>query len=301
MGLDDGSVAAPLEMAEDDGEPTGASSLRAAGPSGSGEPLGPSLHLPHVHAVEPVPNLTAAREALAQLDPADPLWVEWQHRIAVTVMGQAEGSSLDELRAAAEAPSAAGYAHMDDLRLDYGAAALEAGHASEGQQQLLALIRHHPMSPAIPHAYAAFADHVFEDGDGAHAAQLYEKLTAFGDPAVDAYAAYRIGWCHLRAPSGDEARALEQLVEAVHLAHDLEGAWARRLESAALSDAALAYAEVGEPAEARSFFAFITHGSDTGPDDALRRLAWAYLEAGDDDAVAQVCREVADPCPSVDP
>lgn len=255
---------------------------------------GPTIELAHTHAVEPAADLAAARRTQAGLDPTDPRWVEEQHRIALAVMLESAAATspdrwsaaLDEFQAAVDAPSQDQYAHVDELLFDYASLALRSADAARGQEQLLALIRHYPRSPLIPHAYAAFADHMFDDGQVANAAQLYSKLASFDDPALSAYASYRIGWCHLADVNGNDALALEMFVQAVRHAEALDDGWGRRLRAAALDDATLAYAQVGAATEARDFFTPIARDADIDPERPLQRLIEAYAELGDDEAVA---------------
>ncbi|MEX1367893.1 MAG: tetratricopeptide repeat protein [Nannocystaceae bacterium] len=253
--------------------------------------------------MDPAEDLAAARRTLAGLEAADLRWIEQQHRIALAVMVQSAeletddrwSAALEEFQAAVSAPSARAYDHTDDLLLDQAALALQAGDEAQGQEALLRLIREYPTSPLVPHAYASFADHMFDAGQVHEAAMLYDKLMHWAQPELVAYAAYRTGWCHLRDEAGSEPKALELLVRAARAAHDVDGVWGRRLAATALGDATLAYVEVGKPNAARAFFTRVAADVDVDPEGPLRRLADAYADLGDDEAAASVLGELADP------
>lgn len=296
VGVDEGPVASPSEVQEDEGESTGPASVTSRGQA---EP-GPSIRLAHAHAhaVDPAGDLEAARRTMAGLSTTDARWVEQHHRIALAIARDPAlltpadrwDAAHEGLEAAVTAPLVHDYAHADDLLLDYAALAFEAGEHDAGQEQLLALIRHHPTSPLVPQAYAVYADYLFEDGQLDDAAQLYAKLESFREPSLAAYATYRIGWCHLR--HDDDGEALDSFVGAIRLSEGLDGEWGLRLRESALEDAIVAYARVGEPDEARGFFEPVARRSDIDLEPLLRRLADAYGELDDDEAAELIRGEL---------
>ena len=64
----------------------------------------------------------------------------------------------------------------------------------------------------------------------------------------------------------------------------------------ALEDATLAYAQAGDPEDARAFFTPLAQHVQVDPEETLRLLARAYGDIGDDDATEQICRELSSPC-----
>jgi tetratricopeptide (TPR) repeat protein len=264
-------------------------------------PWGPALRLAHQHAVDPVPDIAAAKRAQAGLEPTDARWVALQHGIAIAEMVDAAASDhpdwapvIDAFAAGAKAQGLYDYDHADELLFDWASIALHSGDMPTGQEALLQLIREHPRSRFIPNAYAVFGDFKFDQGQFLDARRLYEKLMQWEEPSVRAYALYRSAWCDLRdeSPEADATRALERFVQARRAAVRIEGSWGRRLADASLRDSALAYARVGRPDKARAFFTRLARDTDAPVDEPLRILAEAYEEQGDPNAAAEICRDL---------
>lgn len=82
------------------------------------------------------------------------------------------------------------------------------------------LIKSHPQSRFIPHAYTYFGDYYFDEGDLAAALQFYDRAVRVptqGSNPLRAYALYKSGRCALRL--GDRQGARQRFHQAiVHLA-----------------------------------------------------------------------------------
>lgn len=86
------------------------------------------------------------------------------------------------------------------------------------RQAYFQLIKNHPTSPFVPHAYAAFGDHYFGEGDLEAALRFYERVSRFPPPGnpLYGYATYRMAWCE--ATLGDRAAAARHFLEVVRYA-----------------------------------------------------------------------------------
>jgi tetratricopeptide (TPR) repeat protein len=173
----------------------------------------------------------------------------------------------------------------DTARFDEAMAAREAGDPAAMKQALLQLVRDHPHSPLIPHAYLAFGDHMFEEGRMVTARNFYDRAASFPG-STTAYARYKIAWCHLN--EGDDTEALTAFVAAVRAGLEL-GPQGTAIAQASLRDSVLPFARVGRLDRAPAFYhRLVPDPADLEP--VLLHLAEAARAEGREDELRAACR-----------
>ena len=148
------------------------------------------------------------------------------------------------------------------------------------------MVKNHPSCPEVAHVYVAFGEHYFAQGELDNARQFYRKAATFPDPAIVAYAVYKLAWCDINL--GDAAQALANFVKVIEAA-DRGGPSEelQRLRDAALRDSALVYADAGDPRKAAAFYRKIA--GEEGMKRALRHLAQIYADRGAREEASVVC------------
>jgi tetratricopeptide (TPR) repeat protein len=156
----------------------------------------------------------------------------------------------------------------------YGLADVERrrGNHTAMHDALVALVRDHPTHPLTALAFAMLADEAFEDGRFEAARELYEKVIVLGGDQQH-YARYKLGWVALNLDDGQGALAHWVRVATEARADPRQ----RALVESALADCVIAYARVGRPERARTFF---NHIDPSRTDELLRRLAELYRREG---------------------
>ena len=177
-------------------------------------------------------------------------------------------------------PKLAGYARLDES-LYYMAFELgQLGREQDMQAAYQRLIADHPSSQYISHAYLAFGDYYFENGQIGHAVRLYERVIQ--DPASPnyAYALYKLGWCYLN-PIGDfEPRydksldAFVAVIDATKAGRVGSDAAGKQLRRDARRDLVRAYVHVGKPSKAWDFFVEVGNGPGDDEHDARKMMEW---------------------------
>jgi tetratricopeptide (TPR) repeat protein len=165
-------------------------------------------------------------------------------------------------------------------------------HRSQGDPQgmreaLVELVRDHPNSPFMPHAYLMLGEELFRRGEMKSALQTFEKTLMYPADDTGAYAQYMIGWCHMNL--GDSAESLGAFVKSAERAQRVQTESGKALARASVLDSALPYAHVGKLAAATNFYKRVTTGSTVTLDEVLRRVARAALDMGRRDELLRVC------------
>lgn len=170
-----------------------------------------------------------------------------------------------------------------------GEQAMAGGDPSLGRRHYLELIKNHPTCPQVPYVYVAFGEHFFAEGRIPEARQFYQKAVLFADPALVAFATYKIAWCEMNETNWQAA--LESFVRVTSLK---DPQVQPSLREAAIRDSVLAYAEVGEPRKAAPFYRRIA--GEAGWQAAIARLAATYVERGQRDRATIVCEAAPGAC-----
>ena len=159
----------------------------------------------------------------------------------------------------------------------------------EGMRRaLIELIKDHPTSPFMPHAYLMIGEEFFKRGEMPSALQTFEKVLTYPADDTGAYAQYLAAWC--RVNLGDDAEALHAFVKAAERAQRLTTEAGKALARASVLDSALPYAHVGKLTAAKPFYKRVTTGSSVTLDEVLRRVARASLDMGRRDELLRACK-----------
>jgi tetratricopeptide (TPR) repeat protein len=190
----------------------------------------------------------------------------------------------------AAAPSA--QSPSDAALLHEARTALESGDLEGMKRAALLLVRDHPTSPLVPHAYLLFGDHLFGQGRMPDAAAFYQRAAAFPDSDVAPYAHYKIAWCHL--DQGDEVAALEAFVQASRIARQSGTDEGTRLARSAVRDSALPFATVGRIDRAADFYARLV-ADPVELEEVLAHLTDTLIAEGRIEELAEACVRLGSP------
>ncbi|MFK7987429.1 MAG: tetratricopeptide repeat protein [Sandaracinaceae bacterium] len=123
------------------------------------------------------------------------------------------------------------------------------------RQVYLRIVRDHPDSDRVPHAYLAFAEHAFASGELTRARDFYERvltIEASRNP-VYGYALYKLAWVHQNL--GDSRAALQSFVRVLEYTREYpDRASSTSLARQVRRELVLPYASVGRPDRALAFF-----------------------------------------------
>lgn len=172
-----------------------------------------------------------------------------------------------------------------------GQQAMAGGDPSLGRKHYFELVKSYPACPQVPYVYLAFGEHFFAEGQIPEARQFYQKAAQFTDPALVAFATYKLAWCEMNETNSQAA--LESFVRVVSLA-DGDPQVQPSLREAAIRDSVRAYAEIGEPRKAVPFYRRIA--GEAGWQAAIARLAAIYVERGQRDRATIVCEAAPGAC-----
>lgn len=151
--------------------------------------------------------------------------------------------------------------YPEDARMDEDlyllAYELEAMHQSDQALQVyMRLIRHYPQSRLVPHAWLAFGEHYFDDGDPSAARHFYAKVLEYPPETPNSVygdALYRQAWVLYQLE--DYGRSLTQFADVLAFTERYpESHHATRLAQQSLLDLVYPYQRVGTWSEALSFF-----------------------------------------------
>lgn len=201
----------------------------------------------------------------------------------------ASEAALVVYRALIDDPRFASYPRLDEALYVYGFERGQLGDQAQMQATYLRLIKDFPASPHVPHAYLSFGDHYFSEGEIEKAIQFYEKVTRFGPSPVQAYAHYKLGWCHLNSIGQDPPQygmSFMAFVAAIEISKQGPAgseASAKQLRREARRDLVRVYVHVGKPNKARELFEKLGNGPDADEQDArkmMELLAQHYADEG---------------------
>ena len=152
--------------------------------------------------------------------------------------------------------------------------------AAQARQVYHRILRAFPESRYVPHAYLAFAEHAFSEGDLDAARQFYERVLAIPPErnALYGYARYKLAW--VRYNQEDFRGALDEFVRVIeHVAQHPDEPESQSLARQARREIVLPYSRVGSPARALAFFRRVA----PTPEDAfamLEALGELYQDSG---------------------
>ncbi|MBX3274725.1 MAG: hypothetical protein KF729_30945 [Sandaracinaceae bacterium] len=158
---------------------------------------------------------------------------------------------------------------------------LEAlGQGPRALQVYHRLLREHPQSRFVPHAYLAFAERAFSRGALDEARQFYERVLTIPAESNElyGYALYKLAW--VRHDLEDFAGALDAFVRVLEHTR----AFSDRTSSAALArqsrrELVLPYARAARPDRALAFFRRVASSEDEAR-EMFEALAHLYFDMG---------------------
>ena len=173
-----------------------------------------------------------------------------------------------------------GHPRMDEALYTLALLLEELNQRQRARQVYHRLLRDHPDSRYVPHAYLAFAEFYFADGRLDAARQFYERVTSIPPERNDVYgyALYKLAW--VRYNEEDFRGAMNDFVRVLEHAR----AYSDQPSSAALARQArreivLPYAQVGRPDRALAFFRRVAQHDDEAF-EMLGALAALYTDTG---------------------
>lgn len=172
------------------------------------------------------------------------------------------------------------FPRADEVLYSLGAALEELEQHERARQVYLRLVREHPASRFVPHAWLAFGEHHFARGDMDAARPFYERVleTPPEHNPLYGFALYELAWVHYNRE--DFRASLEQFARVLAFArahpdtHD-----AQSLSRQARRELVLPYARVGQPARALAFFRRQAT-SDAEALEMLESLGELYTDTG---------------------
>lgn len=172
------------------------------------------------------------------------------------------------------------YRHMDQVLFSLAFGLEEMRQFRRARQVYHRLIKSHPRSQFIPHAYLSFAEYYFGEGDMRAAQQFYAKVTEIPverNP-VYGYALYKQAWAMYNLE--DFRGALTQFVRTIEFAtSNPDTRDAANLGRQARRELVLPYSRVGTPRRALEFFR--RYSTDEGQAiEMLESLAELYFDTG---------------------
>jgi len=147
------------------------------------------------------------------------------------------------------------YNRMDEVLFSLAFALEEMREYDRARRVYYRLIRDYPQSKFVPHAWLAFAEYYFNEGEMREAIQFYEKVTQFppAENPVYGYALYKSAWALYNLD--DFRGALEKFTEVIEFAQQNPDARdAENLSRQSRRELVLPYAMVGTPSRALAFF-----------------------------------------------
>ncbi len=174
-----------------------------------------------------------------------------------------------------------------------GDARRRAGDMDGMRQAFVELLRDHPTSPFVPHAFFAFGEVSFGQGRMEEAKRFFEKAATFPKSDVAPFARHRIAWCELDL--GRDEAALNAFVQAATAARALNTEQGKMLFSASIFDSTIVFARVGKLDKATVFYERVVSDTDVAIDRVLARLADAAVDGGREDELARACKAAGSP------
>ena len=185
--------------------------------------------------------------------------------------------SIKAYLAIAVKPAFKKFKRMDAVLFHLADLLNKANRMSKARTFFGRLIRNYPQSKHIPDAYLSFAEYYFATGKVASALKLYQQVSRYTNTPVYGYAVYRQGICWHKLK--DPRRALEMFVKVIKHASSFKCSPSSKaaLVTEAKNSIVSAYAVVGTPHKARSFFRRVGGSSAR---TMLKRLKRVYQQAG---------------------
>lgn len=172
------------------------------------------------------------------------------------------------------------YRQMDQVLFSLAFGLEEMRQFQRARQVYHRLIKGHPQSQFIPHAYLSFAEYYFGEGDMRAARQFYNKVTEIPPERnpVYGYALYKQAWALYNLE--DFRGALTQFVRTVEFAQqNPESRDAANLARQSRRELVLPYSRVGTPRRALDFFRRYATDEDHAI-EMLESLAELYYDTG---------------------
>lgn len=183
------------------------------------------------------------------------------------------------------------YGRMDEVLYRLGYLLEQAGRTERARAVLHRLLKEHPGSRYVPHAYLSFAEDAFSKGDMAQALVFYTKVARFPESPVFGFALYKQAWS--QANLGNAKAALLTFVELLAQCQAGKVGAAQRdaLAKEARRDLVRAYARVPGASPNRAWDFFRRVGGGHAP-TMLQSLAEIYWEEGLAAASSRVYRKL---------
>ena len=162
---------------------------------------------------------------------------------------------------------------MDQALYFLGYNHFELGNVKKGQEFYTRLIKTFPRSNFVTESYFALAEYYFENEKWAQAHQYYEQVARIKSHRMYHFSIYKMAWSSYR--SGKSSRALKELESL--LESKLDGNNIAKLETEALRDLVLVFADVGSTQNAFSYFR--RYAGDKA-DSYLERLGYLWADRG---------------------
>lgn len=169
---------------------------------------------------------------------------------------------------------------LDETLLALALLLEELGQGPRARQVYHRLLRDHPESRFVPHAYLAFAEHAFAEGQLDDARQFYERVLTI--PAehneLYGYALYKLAW--VRFNQEDFRGALDAFVRVLEHARQFpDRSSSASLARQARRELVMPYARTARPDRALAFFRRVAAHEDEAL-AMLESLAQLYFDGG---------------------
>ncbi|MFS4459656.1 tetratricopeptide repeat protein [Bdellovibrio sp. HCB2-146] len=177
----------------------------------------------------------------------------------------------------------------------------ELGDVKKGAQYYEQLTKQFPNSQFVGEAHFALGEYYFENEKWADAYKEYSFLIKTKKHRLHTFALYKGAWCLFRTGKMQQAmNYLEYIIKQGRAEAAEEAVGGRKvnrmkLESEALRDIVIFYAEAGDPAKAASYFDSLIEG-DTSP--YLERLAYQYSARGNKESSRDVFKVLIEKNPT---
>lgn len=146
----------------------------------------------------------------------------------------------------------------------------------EARRAYQELIRTHPSSRYVPHAYLSFAEFYFHEGDMEAALRLYERAAQDQTSSVYGYALYKQAWCQINLQHDREA--VSDFVRVIQWADaNPSGTMSAPLARSARAELIMPFSRSFGPAQAWAFFRRVG-GQRTA--EMMESLAQYYFDQG---------------------
>lgn len=174
-----------------------------------------------------------------------------------------------------------------------GKALVELDQPDQGANYYKEIIQNYADSEWVASAWFGIGEYYFNNANDANKAlRAYKRAAEFTSSQVYGFAVYKQGWCYVN--TGDWDLALERFREVVAISNDparrMDDKGRISLRREGLKDYVRAYAQVGNPRQARKTFLGI--GGKRDLQMMMERLGGWYVNQGDHRAVITVYRDL---------